>query len=89
MLQVMQISAAPVLSALAGEVEYPEFIEIMTTTLARLAHKKEEEGGAGNQVRQQPQHTRPAPTHACPPNKRLYSSQALVTSDLAAYGATE
>jgi hypothetical protein len=34
----------------SGEVEYPEFIEIMTSTLAKLAEKKEEEGSAGNQV---------------------------------------
>jgi hypothetical protein len=45
----MQISALNIV-ALAGEVEYPEFIEIMTSTLAKLAHKKEEEGEAGNQV---------------------------------------
>lgn len=35
---------------LAGEVEYPEFIEIMTSTLAKLADKKEEEGAGGSQV---------------------------------------
>lgn len=34
----------------SGEVEYPEFIEIMTHTLSKLAHKKEEDGQAGNQV---------------------------------------
>lgn len=33
-----------------GEVEYPEFIEIMTTTLARLEEKREEEGGQGAPV---------------------------------------
>jgi Ca2+-binding EF-hand superfamily protein len=37
----------------SGEVEYPEFIEIMTSTLAKLAEKKEQEGSAGNQVRRQ------------------------------------
>jgi len=35
---------------LAGEVEYPEFIEIMTSTLSKLADKKEEEGAGGSQV---------------------------------------
>lgn len=34
---------------LPGECEYPEFVEIMTTTLAKLAHKREEQAG-GNQV---------------------------------------
>jgi Ca2+-binding EF-hand superfamily protein len=34
----------------SGEVEYPEFIEIMTSTLSKLAEKKEQEGSAGNQV---------------------------------------
>jgi hypothetical protein len=33
-----------------GEVEYPEFVEIMTTTLAKLEHKKEEEGGSAPPV---------------------------------------
>lgn len=31
----------------SGEVEYPEFIEIMTTTLNKIAQKKEEEGAEG------------------------------------------
>jgi hypothetical protein len=31
-------------------VEYPEFIEIMTSTLSKLAHKKEEEGSGASQV---------------------------------------
>lgn len=33
-----------------GEVEYPEFIEIMTSTLSKLSVKKEEEGAGGSQV---------------------------------------
>jgi hypothetical protein len=31
-------------------VEYPEFIEIMTSTLSKLASKREEEGASANQV---------------------------------------
>jgi hypothetical protein len=37
----------------AGECEYPEFVEIMTSTLAKLSHKREEQAG-GNQVRPLP-----------------------------------
>jgi hypothetical protein len=42
----------------SGEVEYPEFIEVMTSTLAKLAEKKEQEGSACNQVRLQGIHGR-------------------------------
>jgi hypothetical protein len=34
----------------SGEVEYSEFIEIMTTTLARMEEKREEEGGEASPV---------------------------------------
>lgn len=34
----------------SGEVEYPEFIQIMTSTLAKLSAKKEDEGSGSTQV---------------------------------------
>lgn len=34
----------PTMASTSGEVEYPEFVEIMTTTLAKMEEKKEEGG---------------------------------------------
>jgi hypothetical protein len=45
------IEQTPCTCTCSGELEQPEFMRIMTSTLSRLADKKAAQGEAGNQVR--------------------------------------